>query len=206
MKKILSIVLFFVLISSVNANIQDQIDEGKEILQDYLSGVPRENIVVVTGSKLSVEEKIIFNMIKGKVSQLQGIQIYIDSYVESHPEITKGKTMVLIGSSKTNKLSTDKGELINLDQIHILKREDSISIYTSREEVKAENLRISNSPFNGIIPEEYIPVAASITGLFMLYIWSLISKTVLSAFNDIISSRITSRKTSVLALPIADSF
>ncbi len=201
-KRILLFLIILVTISSAYAqdNIMDKIDSASQDVSDFFGATPASDIVVVTGSKVSMEDKILFNMLKSNLN-LPGLVILTDSKT-----CDDTKDLVLLGSEKTNLLTEDLSDnfenRIKKDYSPLIMETANIGdkkvliIYSRKEIENVQNLAAKKSPLNNIMDEKYVPAAATFLSILLMYLWQIGSKTVLDFLNESISSKILDKKAS----------
>ena len=179
------LVLVLVLLPFACADLREVIDNSSERATQFLDGIPKEDMRVVVGSKISIEEQILFNMLKGAIPQSQGVEV--DKDTNFHDD---GKTLILIGSQRTNhiakRLSSTSSEY----------REDvfppvvlgymendakrSLVIYSVKESISKENLAPEKGMLAALMDKRYVPWVASFLSMLLLYLWSILGRTILS--------------------------
>ncbi|MFH2019914.1 MAG: hypothetical protein ABIJ34_00720 [archaeon] len=207
MKKYILLVVLIFIISNASASdiskIQERTNEASILIEDFFDSVDRSDILIVTGSEISLEDKILFNLIKSNVNGIQGIEIDTDDNVLEKTE-KLDKSLVLIGSKKTNLVSKElNSDLVDMNQTnfsplivttaHTLAGKKILQIFSEKEINNNKNSAGSKSPLAGIIPEKYVPLAATSISLLLLYLWSIIGRTVANIFNDLVSSKVIGR-------------
>ncbi|MBD3204356.1 hypothetical protein GF327_08750 [Candidatus Woesearchaeota archaeon] len=205
LKKYLFLIVFCILVYSADAasidDISENVDEISAYLKDFFEGTPKENIEIVIGENVRIEDKVLFNMIKSQSPELQGIEIISDD----NQEEIEGKSLVLIGSKKTNRITKNLGTIDSFETKKfspIILRSGNLDdgsralvVYTEREDIMLENNAVKRSPLKKFMDEKYIPAAATLLSIFLLYLWRVLSNTLIEIFNDFISSKILQKKT-----------
>ena len=109
MKKITLLFIVILLLNSVYAvdmaDAKGNINEASSDISAFFSGVERQDFLIVTVSKISVEDRLLFNMLKSNIPEVQGRKISNDDQVDD-PNLN---TLILLGSAKTNSISKSKG-------------------------------------------------------------------------------------------------
>lgn len=206
-----SVIIFFLLImliSSVYAvdtkQIQEKTKEASDIIHSFFDGVGRQNILIVMGDKISLDDKMLFNMMKSQTSEMQGIEIDCDTNVINDEFKKTEKALVLIGGEKTNLVSKDLIPTIKDSKINVLSPvimvqgftesgKKIIIIYSEKEVNNNENTAIAKSPLRSLVPDKYIPVVATSMSILLLYLWSVFYKTIAELLNDFISGKLINK-------------
>jgi len=64
------LLLFLLIIASAFAqDIAGKIEEASGEVTDFLSGVPKEDILIVTGDRISMEDRMLFSLIKDQIDE-----------------------------------------------------------------------------------------------------------------------------------------
>ncbi|MFH0875149.1 MAG: hypothetical protein V1859_04365 [archaeon] len=197
---------FFILISFANAeDIKQKIESASSDVTDFFNDVEHENVLIVTGKKISVEDKILFNLIKSNIQIMQAIEVENDEIASKNMPYN-GKTLILLGSEKTNimskkilgedvKKNTSRYSPLILEYVITGNNDKALIIYSEKEVENNENSAVSKSPLSKIIDKKYVPIAATTASVLLLYLWSIIGKTLMSLFNDFVSSKVLGRAT-----------
>ncbi|MBU0758634.1 MAG: hypothetical protein KKF44_11300 [Nanoarchaeota archaeon] len=211
-KAILVLFIFILTLSVVHAqeskDLSEKIATASTIVEEFFDGIPMEDIVIIKGSAISMEDKLLFNMVKGQVDSIRGIEIDTEKVILKNPEKIAGKSLVLLGSQKTNTISKQlalEGKVTDVEEILlspvILKTgnmgaEAKVLIIYSKKEVKnVENSAVSKSPLNKVMDKKYVPWAATFLSILMLYLWNILGKTFMNLLNDFVTSVILQKKT-----------
>ncbi|HYD04020.1 MAG TPA: hypothetical protein VEC16_07025 [Alphaproteobacteria bacterium] len=186
--------------------LQDSINRASIEMSSFFYDVQKSDILIITGSKISVEDKMIFRIIQshlgaGSFATMTDIEALNNSAIY-------GKTIILLGSDRTNYISkevSDKGFLDNSNQSEYdpLKVEYGISdsgkkmliVYSQKEIKNNENRAVKNSPLNNFMDEKYVPAAATLISVFLLYLWTIVGDALVSLVSDYISSKIADKAT-----------
>jgi hypothetical protein len=208
-KKIIALLVFVILLSSFShaldtAQIKQGIEQASEQVNDFFSNTTRDEITIVTGSKISIEDKILFNMLKSQVTGIQGIEVDPDTKAVVSSRM---KNVVLIGGGKTNLLSKiimkdlkDKKETVISPLVLVFGKypdgRKAMIIYSQKEINNNENSAVLKSPLAAIMDKKYVPVAATFISILLLYFWSILGKIVMSLFSDFSSSKVMQNITS----------
>ena len=204
MNKILAyLVISIFLINPVLAlsitEMKSQIESASSDMSSFFDSIPKEDMIIIKGSKLSTEEKMVFNLIKSNMDKLQGIEIVPDTM-----QIDGSKYPVFLGSQKTNyALKNLEGKFIeeqnSLYSPIIIRKglfngKRSMILSSEREINNNENHAIKKSPLNLVMNEKYVPIVATLISMFLLYLWQVIGKTVMETINEFISSKLIDKK------------
>jgi len=199
MKKYLYLILFFVLICSVTAidssTLKQRISEASVDVESFFNSVEKEDIVIVRGSKISIEDKVLFNLIKSNIPYVHGITI-----IKGDQYVSDNRNIVLIGSEKTNRISKNISSILEnrlekdyspliLETANIGDKK-ILMMYSEKEKINLENTGIKKSPLNNVMPEEYVPAAATLLSMIMLYLWQVFGNTLIELINETVSSKI----------------
>ncbi len=203
MRQTLLLIFLFslIIISSAQAldfgEVQDEIDTASSDVEEFFEGIPQSDMVIVRGSKVSFEDKVLFNLIKGSVSSIQSIEAVPDTKLDI--DATGKSAFILLGTTKTNSIAQDIIDSMVLDKktalpvlrasyYHSDDGKKAIIIYSKKEEANLEDRRAQRSILSGIIDERYIPAVSTILTLLLLYLWSIFGSTFMDFLNEAICS------------------
>jgi hypothetical protein len=205
-KKLVIFLIILISISSVKAyNLDDlktRIDDATSEVQDFFGSVPKNDLLIVVGKRISFEDKILFNLIKAQVQDIQGIEI--DSEDQISNEKYENKYLILLGGKKTNSISK---KLLNENKVDssiyspiiiekgVNNNKKFMILYSEKEKINKQNYGIKKSPLNGIMDEKFIPIVATSISIFFLYLWNVLAKTFTDLFSDFVSSKFLDKKT-----------
>jgi hypothetical protein len=205
--KVFLMVFLFILLNSAfaldMAHIKDSVEKASADVSDFFSSVSKDEVVIVTGSKISIEDKILFNMLKSQVNEVQGIKIESDEFVYNRPELDK-KNLILIGGEKTNLVSNKLSALINSGEKNTIsplilvfsdKERKILILYSEKEVYNNENQAAERSPLSNIMDKKYVPVAATFLSILLLYLWNIFGKTIIGFLSEFSSSKIIQKIT-----------
>ena len=208
MNKVYSIVLLALLLVGTSyaldtALIKQRMDEAATDVEQFFINCPKENIVIVTGSKISLEDKLIFNIIKSNLDSMQAITIVSDKdYIPKDTD-----HIVLVGSDRTNLVSksfvTDFLDNRTKKDFSPLILDTSSSgnnkimmLYSKKEVTNQVNSAAAKSPLSNIIDEKYVPAAATLLSLFLLYLWQILGKTSFDLISESVASKFLDNRAS----------
>lgn len=202
-KKISTLILLFLILTTTvlaQDDLKEKIDLATSDVSAFFHGIEHSSIVVVSGSKISVEDKILFNLLKSNLN-IPGLTMLTDAQ-----GFDETKHLVLLGSEKTNsitkELSVNFENRIQKDYAPLILETANIGnrkilmVYSKKEVVNVENTAAKKSPLNNIIDEKYVPAAATFLSILLMYIWQVASKTLFDFLNEAISSKILDKKSS----------
>lgn len=199
MKKIPLIFFYFIILSSLvtaqKPGITQKIADASIDVENFFDSIPHEDITIVMGSQISVEDKILFNLIKSNINYMKGIAIIDDNHIKE-----TNTNLVLIGSEKTNSISKGiASQLIERSEkdyspliLDMSMNGDKkvLMIYSKKEKTMLQNNAIKKSPLNKIVDEKYVPAAATFLSILMLYLWQVFGATLIELFNETVSSKL----------------
>ncbi|MCB9362835.1 hypothetical protein H6504_05350 [Candidatus Woesearchaeota archaeon] len=147
-----------------------------------------EDSVIVLGDKASNIEKLALSYFRDQYSDLRDIPI-----VSEH-DIPPNKTLILIGgpmqngvtasldisSARENTFSAGKVLFIDTPKYMIF------SDYAGFE----NRVKRQDGPLSGLIPEEWIPAAATLIGLSLLWLWHILEKLFKTVGRVFLSGRV----------------
>jgi hypothetical protein len=208
-KKLVYFIIFLVALSLVKADYitdaKQEIDNATLEISSFFYDIPKQDFKIVTGSRISVEERLLFNLMKSSMSQAQGTEIEPDSHTIIDNDYN---TLILIGSARTNLLSKklleeDKALKLNtsvhppvvIDFLKLGDGKKAIILYSQKEILNNENTAAEKSFLSKFIDKKYVPVAATFVSLLLLYLWSIFGKTLLSIISDLASSKVITKVT-----------
>jgi hypothetical protein len=184
-------------------DLKSEIESASVEVNSFFSDGVRTDFLVVSGSRVSIEDKMLFNLIRSNVDYLQSIKV--ESDIDAIKDYS-GKTVILLGSEKTNILSKeliDNGLLVDAKEsrydpliLKFAKTTDGKKImmaYSLKETTNNENHAIAKSPLSKIMDKKYVPAAATFLSILLIYIWSILGKTAMALANEFISSKILGR-------------
>jgi hypothetical protein len=208
MRKIYSIILLtLLLISSTyaldSALIKQKMTDASADVEKFFNNCPKEQIVIVIGSKISIEDQLIFNIIKKNLNSMQAISIVKDKdYIKKNTD-----HIVLVGSDRTNLISKNfvTKELNNRtkkDFSPLILDTSSVNgnkimmLYSKKEVTNQVNSAAAKSPLNIIIDEKYVPAVATLLSLFLLYLWQILGKTSFDLISESVASKFLDNRAS----------
>lgn len=202
MKRAIILLVILLLPVAFAQDIVVQTEEASGVIESFFADVDREDVLIVLGGKISVEDKILFNMIKSNAKELQGIEVDYDRHVAGDPG-RLGKSLVLIGSPKTNIMSKEVAGLLSgvneskYSPLRIVQAsidgKKLLMLYSEKEVLNNENHAVKKTPLAGIIPDRYVPIAATSVSLLLMYLWGILGRTAVNMANDFISSKVIGR-------------
>ena len=209
MKKVFSYILIVLLLMSFvlaqeDLPLDEKIELASDDVSDFFGATPPENIIVVTGSDITLEDRILFNLIKSNLN-LPGLKILTDFQDIGAYD---SKNLVLLGSRKTNSFTQSLVEAglienrVKKDYSPLIIETANIGarkvllIYSKKEMVNVQSTAAAKSPLNNIIDEKYVPAAATFLSILLMYLWQVGSKTLFDFMNETISSKILDKKSS----------
>jgi hypothetical protein len=199
--KIIILLLFIpLLIQSVQANIENEINLYSDEIEDFIGD---KTAVIFIGEYASSTEKISFGHLQNTHSKVKDAIIYENPNEINNLDLSD-KVIVLIGGSNRNSLSK---ELLNKENeisvrdltagsIRYITTPESqkyIIFSDAKSEATIPNTSIKRSPLKGIIPDEYIPAVAVLAGLSLLWLWQIISVLFMKISRLFVSGMILSK-------------
>jgi hypothetical protein len=185
------------------ANVKQSVEKASSQVTDFFSSVSKEDVIIVTGSRISLEDKILFNMLKSQVNEIQGIQIESDTYGFSQAELSK-ENFVLIGSEKTNIVSKNLSSLLSSGEkttispfvlVFSNNGRKVMVIYSEKEINNNDNKAADRSLLGRIMDKKYVPAAATFLSILLLYLWNIFGKTIMGLISDFSSSKVIQKIT-----------
>ena len=196
MKRLLMV--FLLLLPVVQADLSSDIENASMLVTDFFDDVPRQDVQIIKGSQISVEDTIVFNLIKSNTPDAQGMAIYPDTKFDEE------KHLILLGSHRTNRITKEFDKDIDERQRYVfppmvlelgtVQNKKVLEIYSQKELANNENKAIKRSPLNRFMNEKYVPAAATFFSVLLLYLWSMFGNTVMELANEFISSKIIERQ------------
>lgn len=187
------------------SDLTDSINNASQEIETFFSTVLASDIVIVTGDHISFEEKMLFNLAKSRVDELQGTHIFTEKYF-LHTNVS-GNSLALIGSEKTNGVSKallEEGVLHDVQTTMYppliitkgIKADGSrvLILSSEKEMLNVGNSAIAKSPLNRFMDEKYVPFAATFMSILFLYLWSVFARTIVNLLSDFVSSKILGHK------------
>ncbi len=197
MKKAGVLLLLLFLLPVASAQLTEDLAELEVKVREFVQENP--DIIIVEGQHASLTEKATLAFVQEKYSQLASVERIAEE--DLTPEAIEGKTVIVIGGPKNSEYSND---LIN--DPTLTKDEDatSVGITTFLEGPQGRFMVVSDktghanepqtaasrSPLNKVIPEEYVPAAATLVGISFLWFWQLIIKVLKRVFSLFLASKV----------------
>jgi len=194
------LLVFLLLMPFVSADLSDtdqKMDEASAIITDFFSEFNNNEMVIIQGSKVSLEEKMIFGLIKERNAQLQGIDVKPDTYSDSKLAyiLIGQKTNAYSKNLDINESTTKDFSPVILKYGTLISGEKFLIAYSEREDKNNQNHAVLKSPLAGIVPPVFIPIIAVSASILLLYLWSILGNTLGNLFSDYVSSKMLRKKT-----------
>ena len=194
-KTLVTFLMIFIIIGLVNAqedlDLKQKIDLASSDIDGFFGSIDHANINIIRGRDISLEDKVLFNLIKSKIN-MQGLVI-----IKDINNIDYEKNLVLLGSKKTNKITrelesrfenrTKKKYSPLIIETANIGEQKILMIYSKKEDSNAQNFVAKKSPLNNIMDEKYVPAAATFLSILLMYLWQVFSKTMFDFVNEAIS-------------------
>jgi len=198
MRRILLILLLCLPGAYAELSDTDQkIDEASAIISDFFSEFNNNEMVIIQGSKISLEEKMIFGLIKQRNAQLQGIDIKPDTFSDTRLAyiLVGQKTNLYAKDLKIKESTTEDFSPVLLTYGTLETGEKFLIAYSEKEVINKQNQAILKSPLANIVEPAYIPLIVVSSSILLLYLWGLIGNTIANLFSDFVSSKMLRKKT-----------
>jgi len=161
MRRILLILLLCLPGAYAELSDTDQkIDEASAIISDFFSEFNNNEMVIIQGSKISLEEKMIFGLIKQRNAQLQGIDIKPDTFSDTRLAyiLVGQKTNLYAKDLKIKESTTEDFSPVLLTYGTLETGEKFLIAYSEKEVINKQNQAILKSPLANIVEPAYIPL------------------------------------------------
>ena len=196
-----------------NTNTQQQepqyvsFQDARSYLISFLSPYNENNILVIKGDNLSLQNNLFLTTIASQMDNTKDINIIKDTQLSK--ELTEDYgLLILLGSERTNnyandlktlKLFTPINTLISPPLVlefgtHTTTHQDLLIVYTTSETQNLRNRAAEKSPLSSFIDKKYVPAIATSISISLLYLWSIFGNTITEFIFDYVSEHIAERK------------
>jgi hypothetical protein len=194
MKKLVFTIICLILINTAYADFMDEASSIQGNIIDFISG---DETIIVEGKYASNSEKAIIWFLQENFAQIS--QIPSISEAEFNQEEFSG-TVILLGGPNQNQITKEV-----LNDLSYTKEEDKLSFgivtYLTGERkylifsdfAGYDNLprtSAQKSPLANFMPVEYVPAAATVASVSLLWLWNLLSKIFGKVFRKILAAKI----------------
>jgi hypothetical protein len=206
-KSFVFLLIFLISISTIAAidvsQLKSGIEEASTKVNSFFSQTERQDIIIITGSEISIEDELLFNMLKSQISDIQGLMILSDKQGILKQEINE-KDLVLVGGKKTNivtkELVKDESNSVVISPMVLVfytspEGKKIMVLYSQKELTNNDNKAAEKSFLSRIMDKKYVPAAATFLSLLLLYLWNIFGKTIMSIISDFSSSKIIQKAT-----------
>ncbi|NTV24076.1 MAG: hypothetical protein HGA85_06945 [Nanoarchaeota archaeon] len=197
--KAISIMLILIIVScpAMALDIKAQIDSASSEITAFFEGVPSTDFVIIPGSGISAEDKLIFSLLKENVESADTIEIMPDS--AGRPS----RSLILLGSSKTNimmKKLDEEGSIVSrkassyppvmVEMLVLDNGKKALCIYSQKEDGLLQNNAPARSPLGLFLDKKQVAVAATMISLLLLFLLHILMNAGSGIFTEFSSSKI----------------
>jgi len=182
-------------------------DTAKSRIKTFLEPYTVDNILIIKGSKLSIQDNLILTMVSSQIDNAHEITKITDNE-NSETSLDNYDLIILLGSEKTNSYTSQIRLNHQYDEstsfkstpfiIHFGKDnqqdKEILIAYLVTEPNNQVNYGAEKSPLNGLIDKKIIPVIVTSTSILLIYLWSIFGNTLSEFIFDFISEHIAERK------------
>lgn len=194
MKQAFWIIALLLLAVPVSASVQDEIDLVIEEVKPLITDP--DNAVIVKGRYSSAAERVVLTYLRNNYPDIKDVRTIKDS----SPKIPY-ETVFLVGGPMQNLkakyvLDLPQREEMNLSfgRVSIHEGEKTYIVFSDRFGYdNFPKTGPSRSPLRAFLPEEYVPVAASVLTLFLLLLGKFLLNLLLKIFRFKVASKIMGR-------------
>jgi hypothetical protein len=217
---VLSILFCFLIINSIVLSAQSESPESietdlngiKQLIRDQLSGQSYEDLLIIKGTNLYIQEEFLMALAQQQLPNLVQIQKRQDIDIINITQIsTQYQKLIFLGGETTNKLVHDLQQnnsleiekiyssapfLISVGTINLSStgKTDFLIFSTTLAGNILENRGPERSPLSQIIDKRLTPVIATITSITIIHIVNLFGSTISEFFFDFTSEKLGDRK------------
>ena len=178
------IFLFSVLLLSSPAYaLFEDVKDAPERLQNFCN-FTGDNAVIILGSDTSSLEKLTYFELRQQYPSMSEYPVKNDTNFTI--EDFQGKVLILIGGPAQNTIAakifdqnippTDTIDMVAGRVIMIQGAKNKYVIFSDKNGLGLPRTARANSPFAKIMPVEVVPIAAAASGIFLIWLWALLSK------------------------------
>ena len=183
------------------------LDTAKAKIKTFLEPYTVNNIIIIKGSGLSIQDNLILSMVASQIENAEDIKKISDNNI-SNTSLNDYKLLILLGSKKSNTYTDYLQSTNNYIETSSFKskpfivhfgldnqqNKDILIAYLESEAVNQQNFGAEKSPLNGLIDKRIIPIVATSISILLIYLWSVVGNTVTEFIFDFISEHIAERK------------
>lgn len=196
-------------ISQVISKTSSSLSGLKEKIRNELSGLTYDDLLLIKGDNLSVQEELLMFFAQQQLPNINEIKSFYDSEVSNISAITSAyQKIIFLGGNQTNEIV----RLIqSLDALEIEEQyastpflasfgtssyldADVIIFSTGLESTNLENKGPERSPLSQIIDKRLTPVVATIASITIIHVANLFGSTISEFFFDFTSEKLGDRK------------
>ncbi|MDG6229219.1 MAG: LamG domain-containing protein [Candidatus Thermoplasmatota archaeon] len=180
---------------------------ARDALRSFLDPYTQNDILAIQGNRVAIQDRLLIALVQSQVKNIDNIK-KISAANITQKDIEDYSVIVLLGSEKRN-LYTE--EIFSYHDIEISSNlyaspfllllghdnsidKDIIVIFTAAELYNLENKAAERSPLSEIIDKRYVPIAATVTSIIALYLWSIFGNTLVEFLFDFTSEKIQDRE------------
>ncbi|OYT42822.1 MAG: hypothetical protein B6U88_02770 [Candidatus Aenigmarchaeota archaeon ex4484_56] len=197
MKLILTLLLIVFLIVPVLVS-ADLSSDMKGLESEITDFIGQDTLIAVVGNHATLSEKATLDYFKANHPKGKDLKVYTES---NFSEDINNKVLLLVGGKTRNGLSRN---LFEKEEINITDNKLSVGhIYFVIDngqkyiifsdlfgEANYPNTAVDKSPFSKIMPKEYVPLAATVTGFSLVWLWHLLTSLLIKVGKLTLSSKL----------------
>jgi hypothetical protein len=182
-------------------------ETAKSRIKTYLEPYTVNNILIIKGSQLSIQDNLILSMVASQIENADEIKKVTDNQTNDIL-LENYDLLILLGSKKSNTYTYELQSTNNYIETSSFKSipfiihfgidnqqdKNVLIAYLESEANNQQNYGAEKSPLNGLIDKKIIPIVATSISIILIYIWSVIGNTVTEFIFDFISEHIAERK------------
>lgn len=180
---------------------------ARDALRSFLDPYTQNDIIAIQGNNLAIQDRLLIAIVQSQVKNIDNIQ-KISAANITQEDIDDYSVIVLLGSEKRNTYTEyifsyhdiDISSYLYASPFLLLLGHDNstdkdiIVIFTAAELYNLENKAAERSPLSEIIDKRYVPIAATVTSILALYLWSIFGNTLIEFLFDFTSEKIQDRQ------------
>jgi len=171
------------LLSSPAHALFEDIKDAPERLQNF-GNFTENNAVIVLGWDMSSAEKLAYSELRRQYPAMSAYPVQNDSNFVI--ENFQSKVIILIGGPAQNTIAskmfdkkitpTDTIDIVAGKVIMIQDDKNKFVVFSDKNGMGLPRTARANSPLAKIMPIEFVPIAAVASGIFLIWLWALLSK------------------------------
>lgn len=189
--------------------IETDLDEIRQVIREQLAGYDYQDLLLIKGSNLSIQEELIMAFAQQQLPELSNIRKRMDTDINNLSFTTSNyEQLIFLGGEETNRIVHDLQQTNQLQITNIYSYTSfrvSIASYTTTNldilifSTTLENTLLQNnapqrSPLSQVMDKRIVPLIATITSISILHLINLFGNTISEFFFDFTSEKLGDRK------------